>query len=202
MINDQVITVKKGDANASNIYAFNKRYSDWKKSKYNCFSSAQTDTSAQNDTSVQSDTATSAQNDTRTSAQFEPQERKVKEKEKERDVVERIENPHEFYQQNFGMLRPYVSESISDWCEFFSDEIVIAALKLGVKQNANSFSYVESILKGWMNKGLKNIDDIRAHELGKKGNSKVTQFPKASSRQNDPRFAALDAYRQKRGLTK
>ncbi|WP_078577347.1 DnaD domain-containing protein [Salipaludibacillus agaradhaerens] len=102
-------------------------------------------------------------------------------KEKEISSSRGSENPFEFYQQNIGVLKPHVSESIGLWCDDLSDEIVIAALKITVKNNANSFSYTESILREWANSGLKTVEDIRAYEMDKKDKKQ-----KQNQKQNKP----------------
>ncbi|MDW3783675.1 DnaD domain protein [Staphylococcus saprophyticus] len=71
-----------------------------------------------------------------------------------------------FYQENgFGMLSPFIQEEISYWLDTFesnADEIVIGAMKEALSSNVTNWKYVNTILKSWHNKGVKNIDDVKA----------------------------------------
>ncbi len=83
------------------------------------------------------------------------------------DDKEDAHNAHRFYQENFGVLNPFMSQSISAWCEDLDDEIVIAAMKLTLSNNTRSFKYTEAILKDWVSLNLKSIHAIRSHEKQK-----------------------------------
>ncbi|MGJ9384281.1 Lin1244/Lin1753 domain-containing protein [Salipaludibacillus sp. CF4.18] len=89
---------------------------------------------------------------------------------KENSSSSEFENPFEFFQQNIGVLKPIVSQSIAEWCEDLSDEMVTAAMMIAVKNGVYKFSYAETILKEWNNNNLKTIDDVRAYEEEKKAN--------------------------------
>ncbi|WP_198546700.1 DnaD domain-containing protein [Alteribacter populi] len=78
------------------------------------------------------------------------------------------ENPYQFFQDNFGVLGSFISESIGKWCDDLSGEIVLAAMKSAAKSGGSSFSYIESILKEWAGANLKTIDDVRAYEIERK----------------------------------
>ncbi|WP_143414512.1 DnaD domain-containing protein [Halobacillus massiliensis] len=73
----------------------------------------------------------------------------------------RAENPHFFYEQNFGMLKPFISESITQWADELSDELVLASMKLALNNNKQNFNYCEAILKDWQAKGVKTLEDAR-----------------------------------------
>ncbi|QQK77844.1 DnaD domain protein [Salicibibacter cibarius] len=105
----------------------------------------------------------------------------------------RAEDPYVIYQENFGVMRPMITESISDWCSSFSAEIVVAAMKRGIKQNARSFAYIESILRDWSQQGIKTINDIKAYEKQTSQPSKTIPFPK----QKDQRLETLQRMREK-----
>ncbi|MED4126464.1 DnaD domain protein [Halalkalibacterium halodurans] len=107
---------------------------------------------------------------------------KTKEKEEEGDKA-RGENPHQFFQENFGMASPYILECISYWCEDMGDEIVVAAMKLALSNGARAFSYIEKILKDWSSENLKDLEAIRMYERQRrkaKSNNTIP-FPKRSS---------------------
>ena len=61
----------------------------------------------------------------------------------------------EFYQNNIGMMTPYVQQNVIHWCNDTSPELVMLAIEKTVKENALKFSYAETILKSWDNQGIK-----------------------------------------------
>lgn len=77
-------------------------------------------------------------------------------------VVDKVFN---FYSQNFGMITPYTSENISKWMDETSEEIVLEAMKRTIEQNKRSWRYAEGILKNWVSKNVKSLEDIEAIEL-------------------------------------
>ncbi|NGP46008.1 DnaD domain protein [Bacillaceae bacterium SIJ1] len=101
------------------------------------------------------------------------------------------ENPFSFFEQNFGVLNPFISESINSWCDDLSDEHVIAALKVTLKNGKSHFNYAEAILRDWHSKSLLTIDDVRAYERQKQQKknqgrrNNVTPFKRASGSQYD-----------------
>src|SRR5699024_9543343 len=86
------------------------------------------------------------------------------------------ENPFLVYEQNFGILKPILRESLIAWCEDLGDDIVIAGMKLAAQKGGNTFSYLEAIWKEWASQNLKTLDEVRAYEKEKikKRNRKVT----------------------------
>lgn len=68
-------------------------------------------------------------------------------------------NPHNFYYENFGQASRFIDEDITKWSEDLSDELVIEAMKRGLKQNKRTWGYTESILRDWVGKGIKTIAD-------------------------------------------
>lgn len=82
--------------------------------------------------------------------------------EKEKDIIVVVENPFNFYQQNFGVLSPFISEDIEQWCQDTSDELVIEAMKITKKTN-QQWRYAVGILKDWFSRNLKTLDDVQAY---------------------------------------
>lgn len=76
------------------------------------------------------------------------------------------ENPFNFYEQNgFGALGNHIGDKIGFWIDDLNEELVLQAMKLTVENGADNWNYVEKILRDWMNRGFKSIDDYKAHEL-------------------------------------
>ncbi|MED3318397.1 DnaD domain protein [Bacillus wiedmannii] len=72
------------------------------------------------------------------------------------------ENPIAFYEQNLGVLKPFVAEGINAWIEDLNAQLVIKAMKIALEKNAPNMSYVQGILRDWHAKGYKSITDVEA----------------------------------------
>ncbi|MGR5998369.1 DnaD domain protein [Bacillus cereus] len=78
-----------------------------------------------------------------------------------------------FYENNFGILNSFIAESISQWVNDTSEELVQAAMERALKQQ-KKWNYAEGILKQWVNKNIRTLADVNAAEMefknkGKKG---------------------------------
>ncbi|EOP99234.1 DnaD and phage-associated domain-containing protein [Bacillus cereus HuB4-4] len=78
-----------------------------------------------------------------------------------------------FYENNFGILNSFIAESISQWVNDTSEELVQAAMERALKQQ-KKWNYAEGILKQWVNKNICTLADVNAAEIefknkGKKG---------------------------------
>ncbi|MFV1457131.1 DnaD domain protein [Bacillus mycoides] len=78
-----------------------------------------------------------------------------------------------FYENNFGILNPFVADSITQWANDTSEELVQAAMERALKQQ-KKWNYAEGILKQWVNKNIRTLADVNAAEIefknkGKKG---------------------------------
>ncbi|MGN4667080.1 DnaD domain-containing protein [Bacillus cereus group sp. MYBK234-1] len=68
-----------------------------------------------------------------------------------------------FYENNFGILNSFISESISQWVNDTSEELVQAAMERALKQQ-KKWNYAEGILKHWVNKNIRTLADVNAAE--------------------------------------
>ena len=87
----------------------------------------------------------------------------------------------EFYQNNIGMMTPYVQQNVIHWCNDTSPELVMLAIEKAVKENALKFSYAEAILKSWLNQGVKTKAEAlaemnRRSQTGRNGYQKRNEF--------------------------
>ncbi|PEW61608.1 replication protein [Bacillus cereus] len=78
-----------------------------------------------------------------------------------------------FYENNFGILNSFIAESITQWVNDTSEELVQAAMERALKQQ-KKWNYAEGILKQWVNKNIRTLADVNAAEIefknkGKKG---------------------------------
>ncbi|QBP91197.1 DnaD domain protein [Bacillus mycoides] len=94
-------------------------------------------------------------------------------------------NVFSFYENNFGILNPFVADSITQWANDTSEELVQAAMERALKQQ-KKWNYAEGILKQWANKNIRTLADVRASEAefknkGKKGEKNNASNQKDSS---------------------
>ncbi|PGU05087.1 DNA replication protein DnaD [Bacillus cereus] len=68
-----------------------------------------------------------------------------------------------FYENNFGILNSFIAESISQWVNDTSEELVQAAMERALKQQ-KKWNYAEGILKKWINNNVKTLKDVDALE--------------------------------------
>ncbi|TDQ35247.1 DnaD domain-containing protein [Aureibacillus halotolerans] len=118
------------------------------------------------------------------------QENREEEKRKEGEDVR--ENSFTFYEKNFGVLNPFISESIGKWCDDLTDEHVVEALEITLKNNKNSFRYAEAILREWQSLNLLTIEDVRTHESHKNQGRKGKARPKSNG--NVAQFSDYSKY--------
>ncbi|MGN4512087.1 DnaD domain protein [Bacillus cereus group sp. MYBK242-2] len=83
-------------------------------------------------------------------------------------------NPFSFYENNIGMLNPFMADSIEQWIKDTSEELVIAAMERTLKQQ-KKWKYAEGILKQWANNNVKTLQDVEALELEYQRNKGVNK---------------------------
>lgn len=76
-------------------------------------------------------------------------------------------NAFRFYEQNFGMISPHLSEQIGSWIDDFNNDqsIIIQAMKIALERNSRQWALVQSILKDWHSKGARTIQDCEALQM-------------------------------------
>ncbi|MCR2823305.1 DnaD domain-containing protein [Lederbergia panacisoli] len=94
---------------------------------------------------------------------------KEKEKEKQKQKQKQLlrgsrgqENVIDFYQQNFGMLSPFITEEILDSVDEFGEELVLEAMKISLTVGKRNWRYTYGILKRWRDERVKTLGDVWA----------------------------------------
>ncbi|MBK5428537.1 DnaD domain-containing protein [Bacillus sp. TH30] len=97
------------------------------------------------------------------------EEEKEKEKEKEQQQEKRVSteevvevNPISFYEQNFGLITPFIADGIHAWIDDLNAELVVKAMEIALEKNTRNMNYVNTILRDWHLKGLKTVADVEA----------------------------------------
>jgi DnaD/phage-associated family protein len=86
-----------------------------------------------------------------------------KEKEEEAPEQESKMNPFRFFEENgFGVIGGHMSEKIGSWCDDLSSDLVLEAMKLAVERSVKKWSYVESILRDWVDKNIQTVEQVHA----------------------------------------
>ncbi|HDR4425058.1 TPA: DnaD domain protein [Bacillus cereus] len=98
------------------------------------------------------------------SGQKEKEKEKEKQQQEERagakEVVE--VNPISFYEQNFGLITPFIADGIHAWIDDLNAELVIKAMEIALEKNTRNMSYVNTFLRDWHLKGFKTVTDVEA----------------------------------------
>ncbi|HHL0972260.1 TPA: DnaD domain-containing protein [Bacillus cereus] len=88
-----------------------------------------------------------------------------------------------FYENNFGILNSFIAESISQWVNDTSEELVQAAMERALKRQ-KKWNYAEGILKQWVNKNIRTLADVNAAEIEFKNKGKKGEKNNAGVRKN------------------
>ncbi|MBP2258779.1 DnaD domain-containing protein [Virgibacillus alimentarius] len=70
-----------------------------------------------------------------------------------------------FYQENFGVIRPYVAEDLLNWVKDVGELLVLAAMKRALERGKGSWGYVKAILKDWQGRGVRTVADVHAADV-------------------------------------
>ncbi|WP_087974845.1 DnaD domain protein [Oceanobacillus rekensis] len=71
----------------------------------------------------------------------------------------------QFFQENFGLVSPYVAEDMIHWIDDLGEALVLYAMKRALERGSSNWGYVKAILDSWVKKGIRNVDDARAEEV-------------------------------------
>jgi len=94
----------------------------------------------------------------------EKEKEKEKEKEEGKEKQKEVVNVHSFYESNFGMLNPFISESLTYHIEDSSEELVLEAMKIALL-NGKSWKYAEGVLLNWKKNNVKTVEDAKALDV-------------------------------------
>ncbi len=79
-----------------------------------------------------------------------------------------MERPNVFklYEENIGPLTPLIADALKDAEALYSDEWLIDAIEIAVKNNKRNWKYCEAILKRWKEEGTHGQKDQRDARQG------------------------------------
>lgn len=84
------------------------------------------------------------------------------EKEKDSNNSSNKINIAEFLENEYGRtISPIEYEEIAKWREWYSDDIILYAIKISILNNKKTFSYINGILKNWKSCNYKTLEEIK-----------------------------------------
>lgn len=82
------------------------------------------------------------------------------------------------YENEIGLITPFQLEIIQSYLDDISDEMIIEAIHIASMRNAKNLSYVEAVIKQWINAGIKCKADIK--EFKKENKKEDTGYLKTN----------------------
>ena len=75
---------------------------------------------------------------------------------------------YSYYENNIGSITPRQYEIISNYINYFNEDIIKEAINRASDNNAKTFKYIDGILKSWKQKGYKTLEEIQKEKKPKK----------------------------------
>lgn len=108
--------------------------------------------------------------------QSKVKETKVNNSNKSDDVVVPSgPSAHDFYQQNFGVENPTISQNIEFWIDDLSEELVIESMRRAALDQKN-YKYAEGIMKNWDKAGVKTMDEVKSADVAFENSKKKPSY--------------------------
>jgi DnaD/phage-associated family protein len=76
-----------------------------------------------------------------------------------------------FYQENFGVVSPFLAEELLIWIKDVGDAFVMEAMKRSLERGKFNFGYVKGILNGWLKEGVNSVEMLKARESKRRKSS-------------------------------
>lgn len=83
------------------------------------------------------------------------------------------------FEDNIGSFPPAAKESLLQWRQVFTDDLILLAIKKAALSGVRRWNYVNGILKAWKNEGVKTLGDVQARDQRRK--PAANQQPKRSA---------------------
>ena len=83
------------------------------------------------------------------------------------------------FEDNIGSFPPAAKESLLQWRQVFTDDLILLAIKKAALAGVRKWSYVNGILKVWKNEGVRTLGDVQSRDERRK--PPAGQQPKRSA---------------------
>ena len=68
------------------------------------------------------------------------------------------------FEDNIGSFPPAAKESLLQWRQVFTDDLILLAIKKAALSGVRRWNYVNGILKAWKNEGVKTLGDVQSRD--------------------------------------
>ena len=97
-----------------------------------------------------------------------------------------------FYMENINpLITPNEAETLKNYCEDLSDDIITYAIQEAIDHNARNMAYIKTILNRYVNEGIKTVEQLKMQENIKK----QTEIKKETLEEQ------IERYKKEWGLT-
>lgn len=83
------------------------------------------------------------------------------------------------FEDNIGSFPPAAKESLLQWRQVFTDDLILLAIKKAALAGVRKWSYVNGILKVWKNEGVRTLGDVQSRDERRKPPAGQQQKPSA-----------------------
>lgn len=97
--------------------------------------------------------------------------------------VDGLQKIFDFYQDNIGLITPYGVETLQDYAEEMSVDLIVFAMKKAVEANKRTIQYIKGILNNWSKKGIKTILDAEREDEQFRNKNNVQQESEEEKKQ-------------------
>ena len=69
-----------------------------------------------------------------------------------------------FYEQNIGLLSPFILEEIEEYQSQIPDDMIIEAIKRAVEAGKRNWKYTKGIINNWISQGIKTLAEVQQND--------------------------------------
>ncbi len=86
--------------------------------------------------------------------------------------VDGLQKIIDFYNENIGLITPYVVEVLEDYSKDMPTDLIIYAMQISVEANKRTIKYIKAILNNWQKAGIRTLVQAKDENHKKKNESK------------------------------
>lgn len=92
-----------------------------------------------------------------------------------------------FYQNNFGVMSPYLQDDLTHWVNDLSPELVIESMKRAIDGQKN-YNYAKGIMKRWLTANIKTMEQVESSEMQFERNKQQQQQSFSKPKYNKQKY--------------
>ena len=151
----------------------------------------------QNDNRMQTERK---QNDSRTPAETNNNDNNYNNINNDNNSSGSTPNYIEFFNRNFHLINSYEVNILNSFIkDGLSEEVILLALEEAIGNNVRTIKYVKSILQNWLEKNIKNIEDVKAEQekFKRETEEKKTKYSNVERKDNGAKIDSFNGYEQR-----